>query len=456
MKRFVALILLSNLFVPLAGVLILPNAARAGTVACCLCHTKTNDTNTCVVLKNLFNDASVWVSYTDCDKKLFSAYVDKLINDQSLKDQATETVNNLVCDPVKMLNDNQCQPRSDNNISAMCPGAAVEFSDYVRQQIHGTTPTDIPVAAITPTLGVAIPGLVFGGVASDTRYISVPFIGQYIAAMFRYGIGIAAIAAIVMVTYGGFRYLIGSTINDVKTGKTIIVDAVAGLVIILCSYLILNTINPNTLNLNAVKLPFVQFVPDDFPVGGSDSEQALGQGGATACIDESTLVTVSSGQNIRMQSDDNRLAAVTAAALKSAGQKAVTYTDPDTKKPISGLIVYSAFRSFEKQESLYQKGVAKWGEKEAPSHVAKPICSKPGPHMTGNAVDIHLNIGGAEITGNQMSAARINLLEDIMRSVGWERYCPEWWHFEFGANRNRGTCSRPYCTGNSYLKGCEK
>ncbi len=89
-------------------------------------------------------------------------------------------------------------------------------------------------------------------------------LGGYIALVYRYVIGLAGTAAVIMIVYGGFRYLLGSAMDDVAAGKTIIQDAVIGLLLVLGSYFILSTVNPNTLSL---KLPNIQpITPKAVPV----------------------------------------------------------------------------------------------------------------------------------------------------------------------------------------------
>ncbi len=83
---------------------------------------------------------------------------------------------------------------------------------------------------------------------------TVKDLGDYIGLMYRYGVSIAVIAAIVMVTYGGFRWLLGSAIGDISKAKTIILDAIMGLILLLGAYLILNTVNPATLTLKVPAL----------------------------------------------------------------------------------------------------------------------------------------------------------------------------------------------------------
>jgi 3D (Asp-Asp-Asp) domain-containing protein len=72
-----------------------------------------------------------------------------------------------------------------------------------------------------------------------------------------------------MVVYGGFRYLLGSAFDDIARGKEIIQDAIAGLILIFAAYLILQTINPATLNLNVLGLTTITFTEGEH--GGEEA-----------------------------------------------------------------------------------------------------------------------------------------------------------------------------------------
>ncbi len=111
--------------------------------------------------------------------------------------------------------------------------------------------------SITPQLGVQIPGLVFSPARKEGGFVYIPFLAQYIAALERYAVALASIAAVIMIVYGGMLYLLGSAVQDTSTGKQIILDAITGLVLTLCAYLILSTVNPNTLDLQEIRLGFI-------------------------------------------------------------------------------------------------------------------------------------------------------------------------------------------------------
>lgn len=108
--------------------------------------------------------------------------------------------------------------------------------------------------SITPALGVPFPQTSLSPASLEGGFVSIPFLAQYIEAGYRYGISVSIIAAIIMMIYGGFRYLVGSALEDVSRGKQIVTDAIAGLMIVLGAYLILSNVNPATIQLRTIKL----------------------------------------------------------------------------------------------------------------------------------------------------------------------------------------------------------
>ena len=74
--------------------------------------------------------------------------------------------------------------------------------------------------------------------------------GSYAASLIRLIIGAATVLAIIMFIFGGFAYMTSESLSAKGAGRETMMNAVGGLVLLLASYLILNTINPNLLNLN--------------------------------------------------------------------------------------------------------------------------------------------------------------------------------------------------------------
>ncbi len=80
---------------------------------------------------------------------------------------------------------------------------------------------------------------------------AAPQFPVYISKMYNFFVAFVIIAALLMVTIGGFSYILSAG-NQAQAGtaKKIITDALIGLVVVFISWLVLNTINPDLLNTN--------------------------------------------------------------------------------------------------------------------------------------------------------------------------------------------------------------
>ncbi|MFZ2804096.1 MAG: C39 family peptidase [Patescibacteria group bacterium] len=143
----------------------------------------------------------------------------------------------------------------------------------------GATPN---IIARAPQLNIPIPGLTFADYATlQNGSINEPFLAQYIAGWYRYLVGASVIAAAVMIVYGGFRYIIGATSNDISHSKEIIRDAIVGLFLVLGAYTILNTVNQAALLNQTLNVTYIN--PVAFALENSNAGLAgvPGQPGAT-------------------------------------------------------------------------------------------------------------------------------------------------------------------------------
>ena len=78
--------------------------------------------------------------------------------------------------------------------------------------------------------------------------------GEYISLLFVFGLGLVGFLAVAAIVVGGIMYMTGSTVGKVDRAKQIIWGAVSGLVLLLCSYLLLFTIDPTLVNLSPFQL----------------------------------------------------------------------------------------------------------------------------------------------------------------------------------------------------------
>ncbi len=73
---------------------------------------------------------------------------------------------------------------------------------------------------------------------------------SYIPGLFNLMIGLAAVLAVGWIIWGGIEYITTDSWSGKQDGKTRIWNAIRGLFIVICAWLILYTINPNLLTLN--------------------------------------------------------------------------------------------------------------------------------------------------------------------------------------------------------------
>lgn len=83
--------------------------------------------------------------------------------------------------------------------------------------------------------------------------------GQYVRALFLLGLTVIGLLALVAMVVGGIVYLTSAGSPErIKKAKSIIGGALAGLALLLCSYIILKLINPDLVQLKMPKLENVE------------------------------------------------------------------------------------------------------------------------------------------------------------------------------------------------------
>ncbi len=122
-------------------------------------------------------------------------------------------------------------------------------------------------ATVTPKLNVDIPGvnLATGQVAETGKVLYESYLGTYIAGVYKYALSITVIAAALMMIYGGFKYILSSSMEGIKDGKENMVNAVIGLVLVFGSYTLLAMLNPALLTFKPLELPIIEPVVYSVP-----------------------------------------------------------------------------------------------------------------------------------------------------------------------------------------------
>jgi hypothetical protein len=86
-----------------------------------------------------------------------------------------------------------------------------------------------------------IPGVIEGGNTD---------LNQFFNGLFKFGIIIAGFLAVVMIAVGGIQYMSTDAIHGKSEGRERITYALMGLLLILFSWILLNTVNPDILDFS--------------------------------------------------------------------------------------------------------------------------------------------------------------------------------------------------------------
>ncbi|MBU4481959.1 hypothetical protein KKC16_00735, partial [Patescibacteria group bacterium] len=121
----------------------------------------------------------------------------------------------------------------------------------------GCTQTDGKVVSETSSnryirMQIAIPGVTSSCVKDGKTYHYVSSnLPEYVKNFYNFAVGAIAIIAVIMIMIGGLQWIFAAgNPGAITTAKSNILSAISGLVLILFSYVLLYTINPNLVNLS--------------------------------------------------------------------------------------------------------------------------------------------------------------------------------------------------------------
>ncbi len=348
MTRGVAISLLS-----LAGLLHISVVAEAASTpaTCCKCTMEDPASFMCVN-----------ISGTDCTNAMKSA------------GDSSGTIS-IKCDPTPVPA-GQCKTIADGGICATVGnvGQATAAVGVERAKKEGVR---APFTPTTPKPNIEVPGLAYDvGITESSGYVSLPYIGQYISALYRFLSGAVIVVAALMVVYGGMLYILGGSVQSVKNGKEKIQDALVGLVLFLASYTLLYAINPAVIELKPLNIRVTKYddewlarldggdvatTPPDSAAAQAAAAQAaaaLGAGGngqvGTAAPAEGEWATDSQGKRLWPAGCDQ----LQLVSGKSGSYKAVMAAGAGKPKSKEGLAeVLKAIVAASKTGTFYSRGI---------------------------------------------------------------------------------------------------
>ncbi|MEI6553395.1 MAG: hypothetical protein WCO09_02405, partial [bacterium] len=122
----------------------------------------------------------------------------------------------------------------------------------------------------------------------------------YLNILIRIFIGICAILAMIMIVMGGIQYMTSELVSSKQAAKESIMNAILGLLLALGAFAILNTINPDLLNVGLGNLPTVTVTLQDeqeTPGMAVTSSNAIPPSGSyTGCPEGLEQISTSGGK----------------------------------------------------------------------------------------------------------------------------------------------------------------
>src|SRR3989338_5348087 len=117
-----------------------------------------------------------------------------------------------------------------------------------------------------PILGINIPQLDFSNApqnVDEEGYLQLPWIGEYIAAIYKFAMVVASIIAVIVIILSGARMIVSAGGEEKNAAIKRIGQAMVGLTICWGSYAILYNINPALVEFQALKVKYVEPVSID-------------------------------------------------------------------------------------------------------------------------------------------------------------------------------------------------
>ncbi|MFA5024555.1 MAG: pilin [Patescibacteria group bacterium] len=180
-------------------------------------------------------------------------------------------------------------------------GSVIFFSAAGRPAAAQDNPTPLNFTPQIPINGLILNNgsAQVGTYKEATGKMSSDLLSRYIKAIYNYGLGIAGILAAIVLMGGGILWLTsGGESSRITQAKDLIIGSITGLIILFCSWIILNTVNPNLLSFKLLETTVIKKMsyccdPEKGNVVMSDRDGKCSSG--TVC--QGSLECVNDGNN---------------------------------------------------------------------------------------------------------------------------------------------------------------
>lgn len=141
--------------------------------------------------------------------------------------------------------------------------AEIQTTKLITEDNAATVAKTTTALFTIPDFQVKIPGLDRLATVTCTtdQECNIPWIGQYIAGIYDYALAIVGILAAIVLMAGGLMWLISAgDASKITQAKELIIGSISGLIILIASYALLVTINPDLVNLKGVNVASIKRV----------------------------------------------------------------------------------------------------------------------------------------------------------------------------------------------------
>lgn len=173
-------------------------------------------------------------------------------------------------DQCEIKDGGKCVEGKETVCTKYYPEAGKEFNVCISSQALTTgaaTATEKPIELAperleryAPVLEITIPDLHFassitGQAVSGGHVYVIPYIANYINAVYKYLLGAGALLAIVLLMWGGFQWMVSAgNATTVNSAKTTMLQASLGLLLLFGAFTILYIINPDLTTLTPLRI----------------------------------------------------------------------------------------------------------------------------------------------------------------------------------------------------------
>lgn len=217
----------------------------------------------------------------------------------------------------------------DSTCTSIQPSDTSGGATATAETATSTSVTAERASRFAPNLEITIPGLKFttevaGEEIAGGQMFAIPYIAQYINAVYKYLLGAGSLIVIIIIMFAGFRWMVaGGNVAQIDGAKKMISNGVLGLMLLFCTALILKVINPQLLELRSLLIfapkqeAWIMPVPDE---ADADSSSVTTGAGAPAVGKSSTARLCDSWDSCQKLCEFGKpKTEAVAAAVKAAG-----------------------------------------------------------------------------------------------------------------------------------------